>query len=100
METNDETLEQEAEPLNDGNIVAETVDLSKACAINVTGERVVMDKSFAAVVKADTVHMENSFALILSTDELEGNGKAIFTPQTAMIAGGIILLGLLLFRRS
>jgi hypothetical protein len=81
------------------NVEANNVEMMQSCSINVLADDVKMDKSSAVIVKADNVRMKDSFALILKVDNAEGDVKALFSPASALIAGGIALLGIYLWRR-
>lgn len=97
MENEHETETIEREQLS--TVEAQNVEMTQACAINVLSDEVKMHQSSAAIVKAENVHMKESFALVIQADNIEGDAKVLFSPTSALIAGGIILLGIYLWRR-
>ncbi len=94
-ETREQDIEGQAEVID--TIEAEQVEMRQACAMNVLAENVEMDQSAVGIVRADRVNMQNSLALIISADEVEGDPKALFSPTSALIAGGTILAGMLAY---
>ena len=80
-------------------VEAQNVEMTQACAINVLSDEVKMHQSSAGIVKAENVNMKESFALVIQADNIEGDAKALLSPTSAVIAGGIILLGIYLWRR-
>ena len=97
MENNNEPEKIEHEQLT--TVEAQNVEMTQSAAITVLADNAVMQQSSAGIVKAETVNMKESFALILSSENTEGDVKALLSPTSALVAGGIILLGILLWRR-
>jgi hypothetical protein len=82
-----------------GTVEGEHVNLDQSCAMNILADKVHMKQSAGGIVRAEKVKMEDSFALVVYANEIEGEAKALFSPAAALIAGGAILLALLLWRR-
>jgi len=80
-------------------IEGEIVNLDQSCAVNILADKVHMKQSAGGIVRAEKVKMEDSFALVVYANEVEGEVKSLFSPAAALIAGGAILLALLLWRR-
>ena len=80
-------------------VEAEHVNLDQSCAVNILADKVYMKQSAGGIVRAEKVKMEDSFALVVYANEVEGEVKTLFSPGAALIAGGAILLALLLWRR-
>ena len=91
----DKEPEEMIESENIETVEAEHVEMKQSAAMNVFANDVNMDQSAAGIVRGDKVHMDNSLALIISADEVEGNPKVLFSPTSALIAGGAVLLGML-----
>ena len=76
-------------------VEAEQVEMKQSCAMNVFADHVDMDQSAVGIVRGERVNMQNSLALIITADQVEGDPKALFSPASALIAGGAVLVGLL-----
>jgi hypothetical protein len=76
-------------------VEAEQVEMKQACAMNVFADKVDMDQSAVGIVRGERVNMQNSLALMISADHVEGDPKALFSPASALIAGGAVLIGML-----
>ena len=80
---------------NVDTVEADIVEMKQSCAMNVFGDEVNMDQAAVGIVRAEKVYMKDSFALIVSGDEIEGEPRALFSPTSALIAGGAVLVGML-----
>lgn len=79
-------------------IEAANVKMHQSAAFSVLADDVDMRESVGFVIRADEVRIENSVTFILAGGEIKGNVTTLFTPVTAMILGGAIMIGMLLLR--
>jgi hypothetical protein len=79
-------------------IEANNVKMHQSAAFSVLADVVEMKESAGFIVRADEVRTEGSVTFILAAGEVKGNVTTLFTPVTAMILGGAIMLGMFLLR--
>lgn len=79
-------------------IEANNVSMHQSAAFSVLADTVDMRESVGFIVRADEVRTENSVTFILAAGEVRGDVTTLFTPMTAMILGGAIMLGMLFLR--
>ncbi|MCX6646249.1 MAG: hypothetical protein NTY09_07820 [bacterium] len=79
-------------------IEANNVKMHQSAAFSVLADVVEMRDSAGFIVRADEVRADNSVTFILAAGEVKGNITTLFTPMTAMILGGAIMLGMFLLR--
>lgn len=79
-------------------IEGEIVEMNQSAAFSVLSDEVTMSESAAMIIRTEQANIEGSAVFFLSANEVRGNVISIFTPLTAAILGGAILLGVLIFR--
>jgi len=79
-------------------VEAESVKMEQSAALTVLADDVDMTDSAAFIVRAESVRTTDTACLILAATEVKGNVTTVFTPVTAAIVGGALLIGMWLIR--
>ena len=87
-------VENEYKQVIEGGIVS----MHQAAATSITADEVEMEQSAAFIVRAEEVTADGSVAFILAAGEVRGNVTTLFTPATAAIIGGALIIGMLFLR--
>ncbi len=79
-------------------IEAESVKMEQSAAFTVLADDVDITDSAVFIVRSESARVTDSIAFILASNEVKGNVTAVFTPVTAAIVGGAIVIGMWLIR--
>lgn len=79
-------------------VEGECVKMEQSACFSVLADEVTMQESAAFVVRAEEARVVDSVTFILAAGEVKGNVTTVFTPITAAIIGGALMIGMWLLR--
>jgi len=79
-------------------VEGESVRMEQSASFSVLADDVDMKDSAAFVIRTEAARIEDSVTFILAAGEVKGNVTAVFTPVTAAIVGGALIIGMWLLR--
>jgi hypothetical protein len=75
-----------------------SIRMEQSAAFSVLADDVDMRDSAGFIVRAEEVRIVDSVTFVLAAGEVKGNVTTIFTPATAAILAGAIIIGMWLIR--